>query len=42
MTFADAKDYDKIEMNDRLSVVDLANLAPGSRSRSLFTRRAAM
>jgi aconitate hydratase len=29
MTFADAKDYDKIEMNDRLSVVDLANLAPG-------------
>ena len=29
LTFADAKDYDKIEMNDRLSVVDLANLAPG-------------
>ena len=29
MTFADPKDYDKIEMNDRLSVVDLANLAPG-------------
>ncbi len=29
LTFADAKDYDKIEMNDRLSIVDLANLAPG-------------
>jgi len=29
LTFADAKDYDKIEMNDRLSVVDLARLAPG-------------
>ena len=29
LTFADAKDYDKIEMNDRLSVLDLANLAPG-------------
>jgi len=29
LTFADAKDYDKIEMNDRLSVVDLAKLAPG-------------
>lgn len=29
LTFADPKDYDKIEMNDRLSVVDLANLAPG-------------
>jgi aconitate hydratase len=29
LTFADAKDYDKIEMNDRLSVVDLGNLAPG-------------
>jgi aconitate hydratase A / 2-methylisocitrate dehydratase len=29
LTFADAKDYDKIEMNDRLSVIDLANLAPG-------------
>jgi len=29
LTFADAKDYDKIEMNDRVSVVDLANLAPG-------------
>jgi aconitate hydratase len=28
LTFADAKDYDKIEMNDRLSVVDLAKLAP--------------
>ena len=26
---ADPKDYDKIELNDRLSVVDLANLAPG-------------
>ena len=29
LTFADTKDYDKIEMNDRLSVVDLPNLAPG-------------
>jgi aconitate hydratase len=29
LTFADPKDYEKIEMNDRLSVVDLANLAPG-------------
>jgi len=29
LTFADPKDYDKIEMNDRLSVVDLAHLAPG-------------
>ena len=29
LTFADAKDYDKIEMNDRLSVVDLGQLAPG-------------
>ncbi|HWF58924.1 MAG TPA: aconitate hydratase [Nitrospira sp.] len=29
LTFADPKDYDKIEMNDRLSVTDLANLAPG-------------
>ncbi|HEY7129456.1 MAG TPA: aconitate hydratase [Nitrospira sp.] len=29
LTFADAKDYDKIEMNDRLSVVDLGHLAPG-------------
>lgn len=29
LTFSDPKDYDKIEMNDRLSVVDLANLAPG-------------
>ncbi len=29
LTFADPKDYDKIELNDRLSVVDLANLAPG-------------
>ena len=29
LTFADAKDYDKIEMNDRLSVVDLTHLAPG-------------
>jgi aconitate hydratase len=29
LTFADPKDYDKIEMDDRLSVVDLANLAPG-------------
>ncbi len=29
LTFADPKDYDKIELNDRLSVVDLARLAPG-------------
>jgi len=29
LTFSDPKDYDKIEMNDRLSVMDLANLAPG-------------
>jgi len=29
LTFADSKDYDKIEMNDRLSIVDLAHLAPG-------------
>ncbi len=29
LTFADPKDYDKIEMHDRLSVVDLAKLAPG-------------
>ncbi|MBS0166640.1 aconitate hydratase [Nitrospira sp. CMX1] len=29
LTFADPKDYDKIDMNDRLSVVDLPNLAPG-------------
>ena len=29
LTFADPKDYDKIEMNDRLSIVDLAHLAPG-------------
>jgi aconitate hydratase len=29
LTFADPNDYDKIEMNDRLSVVDLTNLAPG-------------
>lgn len=29
LTFADPKDYDKIEMNDRLSVVDLGHLAPG-------------
>lgn len=29
LTFADPKDYDNIEQNDRLSVVDLANLAPG-------------
>ena len=29
LTFADPKDYEKIEMNDRLSVVDLTNLAPG-------------
>ena len=28
LTFADPKDYDKIEMNDRLSIVDLAHLAP--------------
>ncbi len=30
LTFADSKDYDKIEMNDRLSVTDLVNLAPGT------------
>ncbi len=29
LTFADPMDYEKIEMNDRLSVVDLGNLAPG-------------
>ncbi len=29
LTFADPKDYEKIELNDRLSVVDLAKLAPG-------------
>jgi aconitate hydratase len=29
LTFADPKDYDKIELHDRLSVVDLENLAPG-------------
>lgn len=29
LTFADPKDYDKIEQNDRISVVDLNNLAPG-------------
>jgi aconitate hydratase len=29
LTFADPTDYDTIEMNDRLSVVDLTNLAPG-------------
>ncbi len=29
LTFADPKDYEKIEMNDRLSVLDLNNLAPG-------------
>ncbi|HTL62380.1 MAG TPA: aconitate hydratase [Nitrospira sp.] len=29
LTFSDPKDYDRIEMNDRLSVMDLANLAPG-------------
>ncbi|HEU4502962.1 MAG TPA: aconitate hydratase [Nitrospira sp.] len=29
LTFADPKDYEKIEMNDRLSVMDLTNLAPG-------------
>jgi aconitate hydratase len=29
LTFADPKDYEKIEQNDRISVVDLANLAPG-------------
>jgi aconitate hydratase A / 2-methylisocitrate dehydratase len=28
LTFADPKDYDKIETNDRLSIVDLAHLAP--------------
>ena len=42
LTFADAKDYDKIEMNDRLSVVGSSE--PGARQarhRSLFTRRAA-
>ncbi|WP_447977795.1 aconitate hydratase [Candidatus Nitrospira bockiana] len=29
LTFADPKDYDKIEQNDRISVTGLANLAPG-------------
>ena len=29
LTFVDPKDYDKIEMNDRLSVVDLGQLTPG-------------
>lgn len=29
LTFANAKDYEQIELNDRLSVLDLANLAPG-------------
>ena len=29
LTFADPKDYDKIEMSDRLSVLDLSSLAPG-------------
>jgi aconitate hydratase len=29
LTFADPKDYDTIEQNDRLSVLDLNNLAPG-------------
>ena len=29
LTFADPKDYDKIDQNDRISIVDLANLAPG-------------
>ena len=29
LTFADPKDYDKIDMNDRLSVVDLSHLSPG-------------
>lgn len=29
LTFADPKDYDKIELNDRLSVLDLNNLTPG-------------
>ncbi len=29
LTFANAKDYEQIELSDRLSVLDLANLAPG-------------
>jgi aconitate hydratase len=29
LTFADPKDYEKIEQNDRISVVDLKDLAPG-------------
>ncbi|ALA57128.1 aconitate hydratase [Nitrospira moscoviensis] len=29
LTFADPKDYDKIEQHDRLSAMDLNNLAPG-------------
>lgn len=29
LTFANAKDYEQIELNDRLSVLDLANLSPG-------------
>jgi len=29
LTFADPKDYEKIEQNDRISVVGLKDLAPG-------------
>jgi len=29
LTFADPKDYDKIEQQDRISVVGLKSLAPG-------------
>ncbi len=29
LTFADAKDYDKIQEDDKVSLIDLANLAPG-------------
>jgi aconitate hydratase len=29
LTFADPKDYDKVEQNDRISVIDLNHLTPG-------------
>ena len=29
LTFADPKDYDKIELQDRISVTGLGSLAPG-------------
>ncbi|MBI4241586.1 MAG: aconitate hydratase [Candidatus Rokubacteria bacterium] len=36
LTFADPKDYDQFEANDRVSIVGLAGLAPGQRVRVIL------